>query len=434
MKTKIIAGLFLLGMVSGQAQELSAKVYGGLSGIQYDTTIGNSSVKSGGGLGIGFTYYLSNHWGILTGIEGQYSSNEIELYDNQSFSSYEVDDNSSAFNYTVASMGYKETQNFFSFAIPLMLQYRTAVSNTKSIYIGLGGKFLIPSKLKSTVNAEKIALSGYYPDLNLELDDLPSHGFGNLNDWKEDTKITIKTSVLLNMEGGLTFKLKKGMQLYTGIYADYGLTELQDKSNLKNLINYSATGIDNVTANSVLRTERILDQSRYVSAGIQVKLGFMLGKNKTPKEEAIVVQNIVSEEKTVSDIVNERPLVKETTKQQILTYEERAYIEAPLAFGTINQTIVVPELGKKLDSIIQILNKHPKLTLFITGYTCDIGSSSINEKIGMERAESVAKYLKVNGVSAIRIKLYSKGETDPIVVNSSKENRQKNRRVSIEVK
>lgn len=435
MKIKTIVGIFLLGITSVQAQELSVKINGGRSGIQYDSPMGDSTLKFGGGLGLGYTYFLSTHWGVLAGIEAQYNNNEFELYDNQKFYSYEIDDLGSAFEYKVAPKDYKETQYFLSFAIPIMVQYHSQLSNKTGVYLGIGGKFLIPSKLKTTASAEELALSGYYPDLNLEFDNLPSRGYGILTNWKEDRSISLKTSVILSMEVGLTYKLKEGMQLYTGIYADYGLSDLQnnDKAN-KNLVAYSPEGIDRVQANGVLRTESVVDQSNYLSAGIQVKLGFTLGKNKLSKEIIVVEkETIVEEEKAVAAVAEQKPVIKESPKE-ILTQEERAYVEEPLVFGSIDQTIVTLELAKRLDQIAATISKDEKLMLHITGHSCDLGTTLVNEKIGMERANSIANYLKEQGVSEKRMKVFSKGEIEPIVLNTSIENRRKNRRVSIQIK
>jgi outer membrane protein OmpA-like peptidoglycan-associated protein len=435
MKIKLIVGIFLFGIVSTEAQELSIKINGGLSGIQYDSAIGNGSIKFGAGLGLGYTYSLSNHWGVLAGIETQYNSNEFKLNPNQKISSYEIDDVGSAFDYRVSPKGYKETQHFMSFAIPVMVQYRTQVSNSTGIYLGLGGKFLIPSKLKAKVSTEELALSGYYPDLNLEIYDLPSHGFGTLNNRKDEANISLKTSVLLSMEGGFTFKLKKGMQLYAGIYADYGLSDLQKKDNAnKNLIQYSPEGIDMAKSNGVLMTSNIVDGSNYLAAGIQVKLGFSIGKIKVPKEASVMEEKtMVEEQKPISAVVEPQPLVKENPKRE-LSKEELTFVEEPIVFGSIDQTIVTPELAKRLDVITETVNKDENVVLLITGYTCDLGTTVVNKRIGMERANSIANYLKEQGVSESRMELFSKGEKEPLVPNTSIGNRQKNRRVSIQIK
>lgn len=435
MKIKIIIAIFLIGIVSAKAQEFSVKANGGLSGLQYDSALGDGSIKFGGGLGLGYTYFLNDHWGILTGIEANYNSNEFELYDNQIISSYEVDDQRSAFEYKVAPKGYKETQCFFSFAIPVMLQYRTEISNATSIYIGLGVKFLIPSKLNTTASASGLELSGYYPDINLEVTNLPSHGFGNVSNWQKETTTTLKTSILGSIEGGFAFKLKKGMQLYTGIYADYSLTDLQGQKESKNLVTYSPNGIDNVESNGILLTEKIVESSRYFSAGIQVKLGFALGKKKMVDKTPIAVQETIVENAPPL-VVKEKPVaaqkpVVEAPVRLGLSKEEIEFIEFPLTFGAINEVAVTKALAERLDAIAVLLKKDSSVTLDITGYTCNLGSQLVNEKIGMQRAEAVGDYLKERGIAESRMQSYTKGESNPIVPNTSTANRQKNRRVSI---
>ena len=90
-----------------------------------------------------------------------------------------------------------------------------------------------------------------------------------------------------------------------------------------------------------------------------------------------------------------------------------------------------PNILSHLDEIALILKKDKASTLEVTGYTCDIESNQ--KKIEMLRAKSVANYLQEKGIENNRIYLKSKGEIDPLLPNTSEENRIKNRRVSMEV-
>lgn len=67
------------------------------------------------------------------------------------------------------------------------------------------------------------------------------------------------------------------------------------------------------------------------------------------------------------------------------------------------------------------------------GHTCNLGEREYNGDLGMERAESVRDYMVSQGISADRLETISKGETEPLVKNINKKNRQKNRRVEFEV-
>lgn len=444
MKIKILISLFLICTLFGQAQDISIKIEGGTSGISYDSSMGNGTFGYSGGLGVNYTCFFAKNWGLQTGVEARYNSNVFDLDNNEQLISNEIDNQASAFEYIVNPNEYTEKQHFYSFSIPVMLQYQTSTSNTTGFYFGLGAKVLFPRKQKVDVNAETLLLSGYYPDLNLEIDDLPEYGFGTINNWSDNTNVALSTSLLLSIEGGLTFKLKEDLKLYTGIYADYGLTNLKENQKLQNLVGYSMDGIDNVPANGVMSTDKIVENSKYLSAGIQLKLGFDLGrkdkmskekedavKEDAVKEEIIKVKKPINEQDSAPIMIEETK--EKTPKETFFTKNELTYINKPLVFGTIDQTELPKELTERLNTIVSIVNQKKEAHLLITGFTCNLGSASLNKKIGMERAKSVATYLETQGVSKNRMELKSQGEFNPLLPNTSINNRIKNRRVIIDV-
>lgn len=79
------------------------------------------------------------------------------------------------------------------------------------------------------------------------------------------------------------------------------------------------------------------------------------------------------------------------------------------------------------------LTNIQKATLNIAGYTDDIGSDDLNQKLSMARAESVSKVLQqeVGGSNRFTFKTKGYGEQNPIAQNNNDENRKKNRRVEI---
>ena len=88
---------------------------------------------------------------------------------------------------------------------------------------------------------------------------------------------------------------------------------------------------------------------------------------------------------------------------------------------------------KELDKLYDILIKNVDLHIKITGHTCNVGSEEANFRVGWERAKKWKDYLVENGIDKDRILLESKGEKQPIVSNTTSENREKNRRVEIDV-
>ncbi|MEL6559409.1 MAG: OmpA family protein [Bacteroidota bacterium] len=89
-----------------------------------------------------------------------------------------------------------------------------------------------------------------------------------------------------------------------------------------------------------------------------------------------------------------------------------------------------------LEPLINYLNKRAEnsYVLMITGFTDDVGTPEYNLKLSTNRARAVAYYLYQQGIPRNLLKVFGKGEILPLAPNDSEENRQKNRRVEIEIR
>ncbi|TNF27423.1 MAG: OmpA family protein [Bacteroidetes bacterium] len=86
-----------------------------------------------------------------------------------------------------------------------------------------------------------------------------------------------------------------------------------------------------------------------------------------------------------------------------------------------------------LDELAALLKKKPEYRLRISGHTDNVGSDSANMLLSEKRSKSVAKYLNNKGVDTSNFIVEWFGESKPIYPNDTKEGRQKNRRVEMEV-
>lgn len=86
---------------------------------------------------------------------------------------------------------------------------------------------------------------------------------------------------------------------------------------------------------------------------------------------------------------------------------------------------------RKLDVLIAILNKNPKMKIEVGGHSDSKGSSAGNLKQSTERAESAKGYLIAKGISPDRLKVKGYGQRKPVATNDTDEGRQLNRRVDI---
>lgn len=87
-----------------------------------------------------------------------------------------------------------------------------------------------------------------------------------------------------------------------------------------------------------------------------------------------------------------------------------------------------------IDTLVMGLLEVENIAISIEGYTDDIGDDDYNLELSKKRAESVYNYLIQNEIVAERLNFNGFGKSNPIVPNTSPENRALNRRVEIVLK
>lgn len=86
-----------------------------------------------------------------------------------------------------------------------------------------------------------------------------------------------------------------------------------------------------------------------------------------------------------------------------------------------------------LNRIAQSLNNYPETRIQVNGYTDSTGKDAHNQELSQRRANTVAQYLIVQGVSSSRIVANGFGSSNPIASNSTPDGRLQNRRVEIKI-
>jgi len=99
------------------------------------------------------------------------------------------------------------------------------------------------------------------------------------------------------------------------------------------------------------------------------------------------------------------------------------------------KTDLPDEAKAKLDEMIGRLKADPKGAYFeIEGHTDDVGPKELNQKLGLERAETVKMYLyEKHQIPLHKMSVISYGEDKPVAPNKTRAGRAQNRRVVIKV-
>lgn len=100
------------------------------------------------------------------------------------------------------------------------------------------------------------------------------------------------------------------------------------------------------------------------------------------------------------------------------------------------QTELPDEAMAQIDQLVERLKSDPSKGVYIEieGHTDAVGEAVVNERIGLQRAEAVKRYLhEKHQIPLHKMNVISYGEDKPVAPNTTKEGRAQNRRVVIRV-
>lgn len=153
-----------------------------------------------------------------------------------------------------------------------------------------------------------------------------------------------------------------------------------------------------------------------IGGTIGATTGAIIGKKMDKaKKEAEAVKNAQVE--TITD-ANGLEAVKVTFDSGILFATNKADLNATSKAS--------------LTQFAEVLKENRDMDIAIIGHTDNTGSDAINNPLSKNRAQSVSKFLKSQGVASAQIKtIDGQGSTNPVADNSTAEGRKQNRRVEV---
>jgi hypothetical protein len=242
------------------SQVMSAQFYvgvqSGAGSILSNIKATSASYELGGAIKVGYIYSLSNHIGIGTGIEfSQYKQDVFLSNSSATLSNYEVDPSTSAFEYRITASNYKERQTLHAIQIPLFVQYKMNINKGIDFNFRAGAKYFLPVNYKIKATATNVNGTGYYPDVNLTIDDLPEYGFGSQSNYSASGQYETKGIVMSMFELGFTFDMGAKNALYVAMFLENGYGSILDQDKDESYIGYNPTSVADRKANGLYSTD-----------------------------------------------------------------------------------------------------------------------------------------------------------------------------------
>lgn len=460
MKKQIIIVLSCLFCGVLQAQEtghyLHFNVGGGMHELSYNLQDGIQKGKAGFTVNAAYSYFFTPQWGFQTGVG-------IQNFNAQSTISFlsespDIDTDGTPYIFRTNFQNSIEKQQALNLEIPLTGQYRHSLNRKFNLLATAGAKISIPLRTNFVTTGGQFITSGYYSQWDVELTDMPQHGFGTFSN-TFNGNYSLKPAYTAIAEVGGLYKLAEQFDLYAGTYFNYGLNNVLTPGS--KLI-YQPNGIYNgvLTSNQTTRLN-------LVSMGLKIGIYWYPKKKNISVEKNqpiepipsidIVKQKVTPDTLFVKKITDTLALdttkkidtlkievvkqtidsvvqVQDTIAQKEASLEKSKYIAATIRVNFESESNQVGDSeNDKVKALSDLLKANPAICIIIFGHTDNIGSYETNLIYGKMRALAMEQKFLLLGVPATQITTKSMSFDVPLVPNTSKKNRAKNRRTEITI-
>ena len=156
-------------------------------------------------------------------------------------------------------------------------------------------------------------------------------------------------------------------------------------------------------------------------------------------QKAEMAARSATEARSAADAAAARATEVGTKVDEVVAASRRLVYEVTLSEDAGNfkfgKTELPDEAKARLDELVAQLKADPRgVYIEIEGHTDNVGSKTLNERLGLDRAEQVKRYLyEQHQVPLHKINVISYGEEKPVAENRTRQGRAQNRRVVVRI-
>ena len=262
-------------------------IYGGLglSLIPYELTP-DAHFLYGSDLhfGVGYTYFFSESWGIHIGAGPTFY--KVKQNIDLNFKNPDLTDSNGYVFDLFTHTNYGETHKMTFLTVPLMLHYEPKsrrqkrawwkTNKAEHVFYAMGGvKTSMPYKSGYEAGIKTINNKAYYPELDNWAATQKFAGLGEFDGNTVESEFDLGLSFTLALEAGIKWRLNGYKYLYTGVYFDYGLNNI-DRTEISRKPVRNNINVESFTDFTILTYP---DKIQIMSIGINVRLAFYRAPN-----------------------------------------------------------------------------------------------------------------------------------------------------------
>ncbi len=437
---------------------------GGLNTMLYKPANGQQQVGAGFDAALYYGRFFNKTVGLGVGLNYSWA-NAYATYNWNEVTPGLIHASNPNIDYTLTTgfQDFVERQNVGVLSIPVEVLFRKAFNRSALIGgVGLSVDFPIHGAYYAKGGSYKT--SGMFPSLgNYAVEDMPEHGFSTYNttqNAKFNNRAKVGASVIGDL--GVRVALNDNWGMYFGIYAGYGFTNLLAEAKADEMIMVNPTNSAQIDYRGTFDSNQAA-KANLLKAGVKIAIDFgwpAVDKKALEAEriarEQFVADSIANEQRIAAEIAAREKaeaerIAREKAEAERIAAEkaaaekaeaeriaaEKAFIQRVEAisvhFDVEGAKLNIPEAEKAVvDELCEKMKADKSIKIVITGHTDNYGDPRQNlEFYGIRRAESLRDYMVKQGVDVNQIRCASKGQTEPIAPNNTREGRAQNRRAVI---
>lgn len=435
------------------ATYVHASLGGGIHNLCYDLgSYGSKGMGFGGMITGGITHFFTDNFGATAGLMLNYTGTSAKINTMEAIENA-IDEESMTYTHRTYFFDLTESQSIFSVGIPIGGYYQHEIGKKFKITGGAGVMVSFTLSGSYKTKSGYLETRGYYPEYKLEMYGMPQHHEYTAKDF--NGYFELKPSISPFLQVGGVYCINKEWSATAGVYFAYGINSVakSPKQNLYNPDCMAAEAYRNPAYNGVCSSPAA-DKINTLSVGIMVGAAYNIGnifKKKKPQvkplnidiinvPDSALVANIDDAELSIIEPPAE-PFVAEVepvdeaqpadTQMVVIDVKKELALNGfNMQFAFNDSTAILnTRYQNYLNQIAEDMKENPEKIIIITGHTCDIGTYEANYKVALRRAGFAKQQLMQRGISANRIKTQSKAYLEPLVPNTSEENRKINRRI-----
>ncbi len=200
----------------------------GIQKLNFKSDIATVDGTSGITLGANAFYELNEDMFVGSGFAMMTYGADATINYNYEAGTSSVDMDGDSYFLSADFNGVKEKYRMTTIEIPILFKYQRWVSPDILLTGTTGPVFILPGGLKSEFVSGNLATSGYYPEWNLTIDDIPEYGFSSRTLSSDMPDYDLKPTFGWTLQVGAEYYLAKRLNLTATLYYQTGFGSVVD--------------------------------------------------------------------------------------------------------------------------------------------------------------------------------------------------------------